>query len=259
MSVFNNVKKGIPGEPLIKQLVQGRSGAGKTVLCASASTVPEMSPILILDFQAGLMSLGAPGVKKIVDLRNIDVLSIHSFREFKDVYEELRKGEHRYKTIVIDTLSDVARMVQQQVMDVAVRKDPSRDPLQLGIGEWGKSLEQMRRVLEGFRYLSTHMLVSVLTSEDRDDVSGVIKARPSVAGRLRDELPWLFDIVGFLVSDTKKEGDNVVAERSMYFMPTRRWDAKDRTGVLPFEMEDPSMGKIYQMIKEKRTNGQKES
>jgi hypothetical protein len=80
----------------------GRSGSGKTTI---ASTFPD--PILLLDVRDR-------GTDSIID-RNVDVKEIESLDDLEDAYYFLKKNPKRYKTVVIDTVTQLQQVFMEEV------------------------------------------------------------------------------------------------------------------------------------------------
>lgn len=80
----------------------GRSGSGKTTL---ASTFP--SPILLLDVRDR-------GTDSIAD-QDVDVLDVDSLEELEDAYYYLEQNPKEYKTVVIDTASQLQQLFTEEV------------------------------------------------------------------------------------------------------------------------------------------------
>jgi hypothetical protein len=75
-------------------LIYGSSGVGKTVFGSTADKV------LFLDAEAGMMS---------VKDKKIDRVKIKTFQDVIDSYNFLKSGQHEYKTVVIDSLTEIQK------------------------------------------------------------------------------------------------------------------------------------------------------
>src|SRR5690606_7158987 len=73
----------------LKILLYGYPGIGKTVLAATANDDPRMSPALLVDFEGGTLSIAD---------KDVDVVRVTAFKQFNEVYDFLRSGQHPYKT-----------------------------------------------------------------------------------------------------------------------------------------------------------------
>lgn len=228
-------------------LVYGDSGVGKTVLAGSASMVEEMCPVLLLDVEGGTMSLKNT-------YPDVDVVRIESWRDMQSVYDPLYDRELPYRTVILDSLTEMQKLSMNTIMRELLNNDPSRDPDVPGMREWGKSTEQIRRLVRGFRDLPTNTIVTALAKQDKDQRTGLTKIQPSLPGKLAAEIPGFLDIVAYYY--IKVRNDDI--KRLLLTQPTETQVAKDRTGQLPMVVEEPTMrifaDCIFTSNKETNTN-----
>jgi phage nucleotide-binding protein len=221
----------------INMLVYGYPGAGKTVLSGSADGVPDMRPVLVIDVEGGTLSLRDR-------YPDVDVVRVQSWDDMQKVYDALYSGEHDYKTIVLDSLTEIQKFSMYKIMEAVIREDPGRDPDIPSVREWGKSIEQIRKLVRAFRDLPMHTVFTALAKEDKDPKTGVKSEMPSLPGKLAPEVAGFVDIVAFLyvkVVDSE-------FKRLLLTLGTDKHVAKDRTDKLPQIMEDPTMETILAHI-----------
>lgn len=218
----------------INILIYGDPGAGKTVLAGSADAVPEMRPVLFIDIEGGTLSLR----KRAPD---VHVVRIQNWKEFADLYNGLLQEDHGYRTVVLDSLTEIQKFHMYNVMQNVVIKDSERDPDVPSMREWGKNIEVMRKTVRGFRDLPMHTVFTALAKADKDGNSGKIVTKPYMSGKLANEVAGFVDIVGFLY--TKVSGGEI--QRNLLFAATDRQVAKDRTDSLPSVLESPTMEAIF--------------
>ena len=227
-------------ETALKMLVYGPPGAGKTVLAASAADVPQMAPVLFVDIEGG--------VRSIRD-KQVDLLRAKSFTEIVQLLEFLRAGKHEYKTVVIDSITEVQKLNMYEIMRKVMVQDPSRDPDMPSLREYGKNTEQIRKLIRGYRDLTNvHTIFTALASEFKDERTGIVKTVPALSGKLASEIPGFLDIVVYL-SVAEQNGKEV---RVLLTDMTSRILAKHRTPIsgihLPKAIKNPTMAKIYQVV-----------
>lgn len=225
-------------EEFLNILIYGDSGIGKTVLSGSASAVPAMSPVLVLDIEGGTRSLAHryPDAKAV---------RIKNFDHLNKVYNDLRKMNHGFKTVVIDSLTEARAFGMYEIMRRALQTDPDRDPDLPGIGEWGKSSEQTKKLIRAFRDLPMHTIFVCLAKTDKDK-KGRSLTSPMLPGKLGSEVAAFLDVVLYMYK--KEDPDDETVKRYLLSQYTDEFVAKDRTDALPPVLEDPTMEKLFALL-----------
>lgn len=126
------IEKAIDKPPFLNVLIYGDSGIGKTVMCGSATMVEAMSPVLILDVEGGVEPLR-------VLYPQVDVIRIKRIKDLQKAYDELFLDKHPYKTIVLDSLTEIQKLYMSEIMINTVKEDSDRDPDVPGMWEWNKN------------------------------------------------------------------------------------------------------------------------
>lgn len=217
-------------------MIFGDPGVGKTVFAGSASQVAELGPVLYIDAEGGVLSLRER-------YPNVDVVRVKSFVDVAKVLEQLRKGDHGYKTVVVDSLTEIQKFGMYYIMGAAITKDPDRDPDLPGIGEWGKNTEQMRKLVRAFRDLPINCIFTALAAVDIDK-KAQRTIRPAMSGKLSSEVVGFLDIVLYYYM---KEDEGQI-KRLLLSMKTDEVIAKDRTDRLPPVIENPTVPMIHDII-----------
>lgn len=229
----------------IKQLVHGYSGVGKTTYAASANDDERSAPAILFDFEAGTLSVAH---------KNIDVVRITDFKQFNELYPYLEANPDGYKTAIFDSITEIQKLNMTGIVAAGVAANPSKDPDRPLIDDWGKSIEQIRKLLRYFRDLPLHIVVVALSQEVRDERDGTIQTAPALPGKLSLELPGMFDIVGYMAAGEVTVGTapNTQREfvRQMLLAPTPRYIAKwrDPRGISHEPMQNPTFSKILDEV-----------
>jgi len=231
----------------LNMLIYGRSGVGKTRLAASASVVPEMSPVLLIDVEGGTFS-----IRDVYP--DVDVLRVRDWNEMQEVYNELYDGQHKYKTVILDSLTEMQKFSMLNIM-VDLLKDPrnaDRDPDIPSIREWGKNIEQIRKMVRAFRDLPISTIFTALVTEDKNQKTGAIEKRPSLSGKLSGEVAGFLDIVSYYyVKPVPIKGTVPVQydnQRLLLSTATEDIVAKDRSDRLPTVVQLPTMAVLLDYI-----------
>lgn len=164
------------GNPPIKILIYGRSGVGKTTI---AATFPK--PTLLLDVKEH-------GTGSISDVKELDVLPVTEWSEIEEIFWYLYSGKHKYKTVVIDT---VTQMQDLAVIYCKEQEGKKRDDA-TSKNMWGQAAALMKATLINFRDLPLDVIflaqdrVSTEDTSLEDQIITEVGPRlmPSVAGTI---------------------------------------------------------------------------
>lgn len=206
-------------------LVHGLSKTGKTTL---GDTSP--APRLILDAEAGSRftesrkvywdpaSQGAPPAYD--GTWDTCVVYVRDFTTVQQAYQWLAAGQHPFRSVVIDSISEV----QQRCVDSLVGTDPMK------MQNWGDLLRQMSDLVRKMRDLTIHptnpleavVIIAMTRKVDGD------RYVPYVQGQLATTLPYYIDVTGYFFTVQTENG----LERRMLVAPHPQFEAGDRTGRL---------------------------
>jgi len=222
--------------PKFNFLVYGESGVGKTRFCGSVIEVPELCPALLLDVEGGSLTLKTiyPG---------LECVRIDTWEKLKKVYSRLKSHpDHGYKTLIIDSVTEMQKMGMDYTM--RIRKDG--DDLNVPeLKEWNINIEQVRRYVRAFRDLEgINTLFTALVRVDTDKRTGLSRKKPSLNGKVADEVCGFLDIVTYL----GMEEVDKVNTRILQTGNTPGTIAKDRSNFLPMLIANPTMLDIYKHI-----------
>jgi hypothetical protein len=230
--------------PFLNIMIYGASGTGKTILTGSADAVPEMRPVLFVDIEGGTESLRAT-------YPDVETVRVTTWKEMQAVYNVLHSGKHDYRTVVLDSLTEIQKFNMYNIMTelYAAKGDSGKvDPDVPSMREWGKNLEQIRRFVRAFRDLQMHTLFTALERQDKDERTGLVTIRPSLSGKMAEEVAAFLDIVMYYYVKEVKENEETVTKRLLLTRKSPQHTAKDRSGKLPIVIQDPDMSKLYQLM-----------
>ena len=172
----------------MKALIYGPSGAGKTHFAATAP-----KPVF-LSAEAGLLStLNAGGDP-------VDFAEIKSLQDLFEAYETLKKGDHKYETVVIDSISEINEIIKESLTAQNTNQKMKLD-------DWGTLATKIRGILRKFRDLDMHVIFIAQETPDKDE-NRVVKWKPSLNGKAADEIAYYMDIVGYVYID--QEGNHKI-------------------------------------------------
>jgi hypothetical protein len=263
----------------LKMLIYGDFGVGKTTLVTGAQDIAEMADVLIIDAESGTMVIDNRDDIDVVTIstyqqfaRVYDYLRIHcKYRDEGDLeklaameiklkgldpekaqspeeetdilgaIEAIRAKPKRYRTVIIDSLTEVQKYAMYQLLGVDISGNIVLDvpPDNPQFKEWGQSAEMIRLLVRCFRNLPMHSLFVCSRTEDQDDRKRMFYV-PAMPGKLSNEIQGFMDVVGFYTMSLGT--DNQTQIRRLYLTPSQQWKAKHRfknfTGAY---IDNPSM------------------
>ncbi len=168
-------------------------------------------------------------------LNHLEVFKLPTYKweDFLDACKLVAKGDHPFKTIVIDTVDNAFKMCSEHVC-AKHGVDYEGD---LGHGKgWALVKNEWHRVLTRLASLP-YGLILISHAQDRTietRTGEYTKTQPSLPDRARNVVLGLVDIILFGDSIAKKDAaGNVTIERVLRTKPHPTYEAGDRTGRLP--------------------------
>jgi hypothetical protein len=117
------------------------------------------------------------------------VVPVLTYADLETAYQYLKLGRHQFKSVIVDSISEL----QVKLIDQLTGTE------QMKMQTWGQLLRSMGDLLRGMRDLTMHPtnpLESVVLVAMSKDVDG--KYKPYLQGQLATQLPYFWDVVGFL-------------------------------------------------------------
>lgn len=229
-------------------MVYGFPGAGKTRFAGTAGK--KFKP-LILSAESGLLVL-----KQIKDVNGnpikFDFVKVEKFEDIGFAQQFLRYKEHKYDTVIIDSLTEI----QQVCMDKILR-DEKREKAQ--IADWGTLNQRMVSMIRDFRDMPLNFIVTALCDSIEDQETGATRLGPLLQGKLKETVDGYFDEVFYLTGkEAKNPEGKAEIKRYLVTQGSNRFRAKDRSGMLPL-MVEPDFCKIHDAIFAKSKTEAKET
>ncbi len=254
-------------ERFLKAMIYGNYGVGKTTLACSSLDVPVMNNVIMINAESGDLS--------VEHMENLDSITVTNFKalgqieEFlrqhckardegnidrlivmeavlKDVKPEEIKEPRQYRTVILDSLSELEAYCFNQLLGIT---DTTRLDEETQSAEWTeykKNHTMILRVVRAFRDLPMNVIFTCGEKYTQDETKK-FKYVPALTGQLAKKVQGFMDMVGYYVQ--AKKGDEI--ERRLYVMPSAsgRYDAKHRYQTFKGEFfTNPTIGKILEEV-----------
>lgn len=215
----------------LKCVVYGDAKVGKTTLAATTPN-PEKET-LIISCENGMLGL------KDYD---IPVAEVESWDALRAGLVDLAKGDHPYRWIIVDSLTEIADMHLRELLKGT--KDPRK--------AYGSLYDD---VIACIRFLRDKIKTNVLLiceATSYETEAGRIGWRPQMPGNsLKDKVPYSMDEVFAMRIVRDPDGKPF---RQLQTRPDGIWTAGDRSGALD-PWEPPNLTHIHRKIMEDPKHG----
>lgn len=232
-----------------KVMFYGDAGSGKTTALAHLA---HTGKVVYVEAEAGLkrqplQNLGVP-VDNILPFRAIDFDSLNDLSW--QLRAELDDDPTAYTGVVFDSVTEIVSKFLEQVTDretakkvaMAERRHEDVDDIKrffVDLAYYGEVSQMTRRLIRRFRDLPCHFVMSALVRRDVDENSGRVQYGPATPPAIQGDLMGYVDILGHTVND-EADTDIFTAE----FRPHERFKGKDRYGLLPKRLVNPTMDRV---------------
>lgn len=209
----------------VSMIIYGDAGVGKTHLIG---TLPE-GELLVIDVDGGLETFRGMNV-------NHDYKEVRSMGDIVEMLDWLKTGQHKYKHIAIDNLSELEKTMTIALMD-------ARGQQFIRLKEYGDTAQKMREYVRKYRdlteqgvnvfFLAWEMPLEIESGEDGIST----KAAPFLGKKFTLEASGLVDATGRLLISPKD------GKRYLSFKGDSRFIAKTRLNLKPF-YHNPTMPEL---------------
>jgi hypothetical protein len=243
-----------------KILYYGPPGSGKTTDLASMAN---LGTVVHIDAESGLKPTA-------LKRRGIEIANIESFPDrnngetisyddldglYWECKDRLEEAPGSIVGIMWDSVTETQKLLLETIVakgvEKAERKGVEREPFSTYKEDWGVVTEQMRQLIRNFRDLPCHIGFAGLPRRDQDD-DGTVKYGVAMSPALQTDLHGYVDVICMCEAigvPGWKDGEMFIGR----FRAGGKYEVKDRFGVLPTELVDPTMERVIQYINEELT------
>lgn len=233
---------------VLAALFYGKAGTGKTTV---AATFPK--PLLHLDIRE-------KGTDSISDMEDVDTLSIEEWDQFEQVYWFLQSKENKYKTVVIDAVSQL----QDFALIAALKENGKDEGSAISMRDFGAAAGRLKTWIINYRDLVDNGINVVFLAHDRTNEGEEGEGgelMPSVGPRMMPSVASVLTAAVKIIGNTfvreaheKLEGGKIErrVEYCMRVGPHAYYTTKVRQpkgGYTPDVIEDPSYNAFVSLMK----------
>lgn len=239
--------------PYVRALLYGKNGKGKTRIAATAP-----KPLLL--------DINEEGTTSIRHFDGVKVLPIKTWEQLDWAYWYLREAKHGFESVILDTLTQAAKLCMNQVLDLAEDRDPNRPPKTPAQRDWGAVTQMMKEPIFNFRNLPMNVIFVCQERVDRgansdEDEGGEIRPRvvPDLSPAIRGDALAAVDITGRVYRRGRRVGrgkkERLIWETRMLVGDDEMYETKDRTYQLGRIVREPT---VPMMLEAKHRHEQEE-
>lgn len=168
------IKTFSPKDHFLKVLIYGASKSGKTTFAGTAKNA------VFASAEGGLLSIAD---------KHPNYAKIETLRDLNDFYLFLRGGKHEYKTVIIDSLTEINDIIKAGIEKKTGHPMEQRD--------WGEHTEAIMKLLRDFRGLPMNVIF-IATEKYISDEDKIKKIVPMIDGKAATKIAQFMDVVAYI-------------------------------------------------------------
>lgn len=249
----------------------GDAGTGKTSCMAFLANLPGDGLTVIINAEGGLkkQALKNLGVdtSKVVIFPDREKGEEITYESLETLLYRLRAMLQRspgcIKGVGFDSATDLCAGLLGDITAYAYQKDQDlpqilkdkraadgkklrESPHETQLQDYGLLTNQARTIFRGFRDLGCHFVVTALEKDDAQNENGTKAIGPELPNKISSSLRGYVDLVLRFTAETVKTGpatqETLVVAKTKALLTQQ---CKDRLGVLPFELVNPTFERIH--------------
>lgn len=186
----------------ITAFIYGAPGSGKTFLLRSVVDEPRMLPALLLVCDQGQASIiDLVDNKKLFAMPISETPTKSTLTQLEEVVNWLGDNPSKFKTLLVDNVTELHRnFLMAQAKGRVTAASSTKSIYEVTQNDYGVARNQFLVLISAItlKLPALNVVVTALASMKTDDVTGTTYVMPHINGKLADEVPGYFDVVGFL-------------------------------------------------------------
>ena len=240
-------------QKVLTNVIYGPAGSGKSTF---ANTAP--GPRLYLDIEGAARWLKGKKVKWDTNTPppvfdgtwDMCVVNVQDIVDIDRVEKVLLSEQHSFKSVIVDSLSETQALIKTEQFGGVMDRN-----------KWGELTDRTVGLCRTLRNLANRdsnpveVVVVIATTKSIKTPEGDVKEIiPSVQGSGQEQLPFLFDITGYLYVDTVQQlgadglpTGQLEEHRYLYTGTNKMFKAKSRVPGLPESIVDPTIPAVLDL------------
>ena len=174
------------------------------------------------------------------------VVNVHEFASAEKAYDWLRKGEHPFKSVILDSISELQGRAQEAVNQ---RK-------RMQTQNWGDLLSKMSYFAKDLRDLTTHktkpLEAVIITATEKvitNEAGRAIKHGPYLQGQISSQIPYWVDVCGYYYLSRTQESDGTIKDHRNLLVGTNpEYEAGNRVPGMPDVLYNANIAELLDQI-----------
>lgn len=222
----------------------GEQGTGKTTATAAMA---KLGPIWFINAEGGLKK--RPLIKMGVPLDNITIKTAKTYDDADKLYWEAKDAVDKGDIIglVFDSYTEIQKSFVENIVETRVAKQEARgmegDLFFTDRDDYGRMTEQLRRLTRRFRDLPCHVAFTAL--QKRETESDGVVFLPALTPAFTNDMMGYVDMV---LCHVVAEGSDGQPEYLAVSKPVGKYKGKDRDGVLPTVLANPTFDRLVALV-----------
>lgn len=193
--------------------IYGIGGSGKTTELSKIVLSEHGTPALLVSIDGSHTS-----VLHLTD-HGLDIVTPKNWNEVVSIHKAFKKGDHRYKSIIYDNLSVLAKWCMKGVTTLEVPQ----------IQHWGQMTSRMFELVQECQDLSRiggyNTLFVLWEDIEIDELTKIIRRKVELSAKLGAGVPGIVTMMGRLTVPGDAKSNYI---RQLSFAPSEKTDAKFR-------------------------------
>lgn len=244
-------------KPLLKLIVYGAPGVGKTTLAATAAEHKELRNVLFLSIEGGMLSVPASPYIIKEEIRNGGDYS--AFEHIESYFWALAQRDYStypwmkdIRTVVIDSGSELLTLALESIaaQDLARGGSKRKSIDETWISDYGDATKALKRLYRYFRDLPYNFVLTALSKNiypkgtDNSNLEP-IAVTPNFTEKLGESVMGYMDHVWYMFRDEAGVPAILTREYKSYRGKTR---GKFFNPALGLNVSNPNLAEIYEIL-----------